>query len=129
MNEMKNEEKKEERYFGDLHKIANNNLNKPDITPSLPPTVKSLTSNSAVFFAILISTVFIFIGVVMHTVSEEYQLPGKLLFLLSITILYFVLLTTSYFRRDYHPLYRLATIILAGFCLYIIAIIVFLPLA
>jgi len=128
MNEVKDEEKKEERYFGDLHKIANNDFDKEDITPSLPPAIKSLTSNNMVFFAIIISAVFIFIGVVMYTITEEYKLPGKLLFLLSIVILYFVLLITSYFRRDYHPLYRLATIILAGICLYIIAITVFYPL-
>jgi len=128
MNEVNNEEeKREERYFGGLQKMANGNLNKSDITPSLPPIVKSLTSNSTVFFTILISAIFIFIGVVMYSISEEYSVTGKLLFLLSVTILYFVLLTTSYFRRDYHPLYRLATVILAGLCVYIMAIIVFSP--
>lgn len=122
---MQSEEKREEnRYFEDIKKLIESREKKIDIYTKIP-FIEYLIDNRGIFFSGLLIFVLITIGGIIFTVSKEYRMTLKILLLISFAINFLVSFNVAYFRRDYHPIFRLGCIASSLFSLYLTFVLIY----
>lgn len=121
------EEEKERRYLEDVRKLLEAKEKEIESIEK-PPVLDYLIDNRSIFFSGLVVFALFTIGGVIHTISHEFRITSKILFIIALSISFLTSFSVAYFRRDYHPIYRLGCIVSSILSLYFILLITLLQL-